>query len=219
VRTLTNLELKSDLDRPAPGAAEIVLRGSVLAAGAAALHEGLQHAIEAGARVLLIDLRGVPQMSSAPISALVAASEQVRCLGGIVILAGLSPKLKVIFDALALGETFRLVASMDEGRPAAVERATAVARAPCLASRTGPHVPVLDAPVTIGSDAKCTIVLRHPSVEPKHAVVSLRGSQLLLRDLGSRHGTFVEGKRIREQVLTPGTTFTIASSAWTVKAP
>jgi sigma-54 dependent transcriptional regulator, acetoin dehydrogenase operon transcriptional activator AcoR len=38
----------------------------------------------------------------------------------------------------------------------------------------------------------------------RHAVVERRGERDLLRDLGSKNGTFVNGKRISEQRLTDG---------------
>ena len=218
-RIMPDFSIESALGRPAPGCAELTLRGGVSTAGTMQLHGGLQNAIDAGVRVLVINLTAVPQMSSAPISALVAASEQLRVLGGIVILAGLAPKLKVIFDALGLGDAFCLAVSMEAGRATASKHAAALARAPYLASTTGLQVAILEAPVTIGSDPKNTIVVPHPQVEPKHAVVTLRGAVVVLRDLGSRTGTFVAGKRIREQVLTPGTAFTIGSMTWTLKTP
>jgi anti-anti-sigma factor len=208
-----NFELRTLPNPPVARSAEISLSGTVVTSSLTIIHEALQHAIEAGARILIVELKDVPQMSSAPISALVAASEQVRVLGGKLVLAGMTPKLKVIFDALALGSAFTMARSLEEGRTLAAAHAAIVAKAPRL-----DDIPILDA-VTIGSDARCTITLKHPQVEPKHAEVVRRGTEVVLRDLGSRYGTFVDGKRVKEQAVAIGATITIAGTSWKVNGP
>jgi len=58
--------------------------------------------------------------------------------------------------------------------------------------------------VVIGSDPSCDLVLADPTVSRKHAALSTSETQLLIRDLGSRNGTFVAGTKVVEASLTPG---------------
>jgi pSer/pThr/pTyr-binding forkhead associated (FHA) protein len=41
------------------------------------------------------------------------------------------------------------------------------------------------------------IVLDHPTVELRHAKLTPRGGQLIVSDLRSTYGTFVDGERVR----------------------
>jgi FHA domain/Domain of unknown function (DUF1707) len=67
-----------------------------------------------------------------------------------------------------------------------------------------PHVPVLalpeaDAPVTLGRSRDCDCVLAEPSVSRRHAELRREGGRWLLRDLGSRNGTRVNGVRLLDE--------------------
>ena len=62
-----------------------------------------------------------------------------------------------------------------------------------------PHVPVLALPertVTLGRSRDCDCVLAEPSVSRRHAELRREGGRWLLRDLGSRNGTRVNGVRL-----------------------
>lgn len=48
----------------------------------------------------------------------------------------------------------------------------------------------------VGRDADARVYLDHPSVSRRHAIISIHRGRTLLRDLGSRNGTFVDGRRI-----------------------
>lgn len=53
----------------------------------------------------------------------------------------------------------------------------------------------------VGSDRACDLVLRDSEVERRHAaLVAVPGGGYRVEDLGSRSGTFVEGRRIRRPV-------------------
>jgi DNA-binding NtrC family response regulator len=56
----------------------------------------------------------------------------------------------------------------------------------------------------IGQSPACQLELRDPTVSRRHAAVELVGDRLLLVDLGSSNGTFVETLSIREVLLTGG---------------
>ena len=53
-----------------------------------------------------------------------------------------------------------------------------------------------DGPQRIGRDPNCELQLAHPSVSRRHASLEYIGERWLLSDLGSRHGTMVNGNRI-----------------------
>jgi hypothetical protein len=65
----------------------------------------------------------------------------------------------------------------------------------------------VDAPlyIVVGRSEDCDLVIRDPSVSGRHARLSWRGDKILLEDLGSANGTFVDAKRLKQQVeLRPG---------------
>jgi FHA domain/Domain of unknown function (DUF1707) len=67
----------------------------------------------------------------------------------------------------------------------------------------GPRVPVLALPAgsaTIGRSSECDCMVTHPSVSRRHAELRRAGEGWLLRDLGSRNGTRVNGMRVTEEV-------------------
>jgi len=64
---------------------------------------------------------------------------------------------------------------------------------------------VFGARAVVGRDADCDIVLQSRSVSRKHAIVERTAAGWTARDLGSANGLFVEGKRVSEASLEPGT--------------
>src|SRR5688572_12109731 len=57
---------------------------------------------------------------------------------------------------------------------------------------------------TIGRSPDCDVVLDHPTVSSHHARLSWTGATLLVEDLASANGTFVDDKRIRTARVRPG---------------
>jgi pSer/pThr/pTyr-binding forkhead associated (FHA) protein len=49
----------------------------------------------------------------------------------------------------------------------------------------------------VGSNPGATLCLRHPDVSDRHAYIQLVGGRLFFHDLGSRHGTYLRGRRQR----------------------
>ena len=60
---------------------------------------------------------------------------------------------------------------------------------------------VADKPVTIGKRPANTIVLTDPNVSREHCVVFSHEGSYYLRDLNSRNGTFVDGRRVNGDIL------------------
>jgi len=57
---------------------------------------------------------------------------------------------------------------------------------------------------TVGRVEENTFQIADASVSSRHAEIFLRGTELLVRDLNSTNGTFINGDRITEAVLKPG---------------
>jgi len=56
---------------------------------------------------------------------------------------------------------------------------------------------------TVGRVEENTFQIADPSVSSRHAEILLRGTELLVRDLNSTNGTFINGDKITEAVLKP----------------
>ncbi len=59
---------------------------------------------------------------------------------------------------------------------------------------------------TIGRVEDNTFQITQPSVSSHHCEVLLRGSEVVVKDLDSTNGTFINGERVTESVLKPGQT-------------
>src|SRR5712671_1414067 len=57
---------------------------------------------------------------------------------------------------------------------------------------------------TIGRVEDNTFQLAEPSISSHHCEVLLRGSEVVVRDLNSTNGTFINGEKVTESVLKPG---------------
>ena len=59
---------------------------------------------------------------------------------------------------------------------------------------------------TVGRVEENTFQIADPSVSSRHAEILLQGSEILIRDLNSTNGTFINGDKISEAILKPGQT-------------
>jgi pSer/pThr/pTyr-binding forkhead associated (FHA) protein len=59
---------------------------------------------------------------------------------------------------------------------------------------------------TIGRVEDNTFEIAEPSVSSHHCEVLLRGNEVMVRDLNSTNGTFINGEKITEKALKPGQT-------------
>lgn len=62
---------------------------------------------------------------------------------------------------------------------------------------------------TVGRGDHCDIMIPLPHVSRAHAEVTAKGDVATIRDLGSSNGTYVNGRRIQQQVLRHGDVVTV----------
>jgi signal transduction histidine kinase len=71
----------------------------------------------------------------------------------------------------------------------------------------------------IGRDPGCEVALRDPGASRHHARLELQGGRLVLRDLSSSNGTFVNGVRITEAAIQPGDQVRVGNTILTMGQP
>ena len=98
-------------------------------------------------------------------------------------------------------------------RSAAVPGSTPAPAAPDGAVLEGPHgTHALAATTTLGRDAASDVVLADTGVSRRHAQLVTTEDGTLVRDLGSTNGTYVNGVRVREQLLRDGDRLTVGTT-------
>lgn len=75
---------------------------------------------------------------------------------------------------------------------------------------------ISDEPLLIGRAAHCTARINDPDASREHAVVQRAAAGLRLRDLGSANGTWMDGRRVFDELLAPGDQFQIGRSVYAV---
>ncbi len=76
----------------------------------------------------------------------------------------------------------------------------------------GLEVPLVDE-VSVGGDAANVLVLRDRSVSRRHLILVGNGMRVVVRDLGSRNGTFIAGTRVQEAEVAVGTVLMLGDTA------
>lgn len=69
---------------------------------------------------------------------------------------------------------------------------------------TGKAIPLKNRTLKIGREPECDLVLDSPQVSRFHAEIFWKGSELMIKDLGSTNGVFINGNRITEGPLHNG---------------
>jgi transcriptional regulator with GAF, ATPase, and Fis domain len=72
--------------------------------------------------------------------------------------------------------------------------------------------------VAIGRDSDNAIRLEDPAVSPHHCMIGLRNGQLILSDLDSHSGTFVNGIPVKQRVLKSGDEVAVGNSLFVFEA-
>ncbi|MDC0295248.1 FHA domain-containing protein [bacterium] len=81
-------------------------------------------------------------------------------------------------------------------------------------SHSGKEIKVSDEKFLIGRSETCQLRPKSESVSRKHCIIVRKDNRVLIQDLNSRNGTFVNGKRLptdRAKVLKPGDRVKVAS--------
>jgi DNA-binding NtrC family response regulator len=73
-------------------------------------------------------------------------------------------------------------------------------------------------PLVIGTGADCDLVLIDPRVSRQHCELRLTSKGIVLRDLGSKNGTFVGKVSLKEGMLPPGVAVMLGGSRLTIHA-
>jgi hypothetical protein len=137
-------------------------------------------------------------------------------------------RLERVLGARSLAELDALVA--DVRQPGRVRRALmqvvswlSALSADLQAAWRGPRLPVLALPTdstTIGRSTECDCMVTHPSVSRRHAELRRAGEHWLLRDLGSRNGTRLNGTRVTEETqVRPGDQLSLGGVRYRLGGP
>lgn len=95
-------------------------------------------------------------------------------------------------------------------------------RRPCsrIAFKVAPEttLPIGGGPTTwvLGRSRTCDVVLHDPAISRRHALLSTRGGQCSIRDLGSTNGVEVNGEPVQVAVLHAGDVVTLGGVAHAV---
>ncbi len=73
-----------------------------------------------------------------------------------------------------------------------------------LIAGSAPVVPLLRPVLLLGRHPECDVRIDLPAVSRRHCCLALADDRLLIRDLGSRHGVWVNGDRTEEARLRAG---------------
>lgn len=88
-----------------------------------------------------------------------------------------------------------------------------------LVAGDGARFPVCVGPCIVGRDRTCDVVLADPTVSRRHAELQVEGSELVVRDLGSRNGIRGGGGEALQIRVTAGGRFAIGGVSLTWSAP
>jgi two-component system, NtrC family, response regulator GlrR len=81
----------------------------------------------------------------------------------------------------------------------------------------GKKITTQDSLVRVGSDAASDLVLTDPTVSRRHLEIERTSKGLLLRDLGSRNGTYLDGRQVIQVVLQSGDKVQLGKTKLSIK--
>jgi pSer/pThr/pTyr-binding forkhead associated (FHA) protein len=58
---------------------------------------------------------------------------------------------------------------------------------------------------TVGRLSSADVMIDNPSISRHHAVIVVRGDKVLVRDAGSRNGTFIDEQKVEQETEVPST--------------
>ena len=83
---------------------------------------------------------------------------------------------------------------------------------------------ILPPPVIVGREPSADITINDPSISRRHCQFTLNSEEaLVVRDLGSTNGIYIDGRRVDKAIVQPGTLVQIGAITlrpeWTEEAP
>lgn len=78
-------------------------------------------------------------------------------------------------------------------------------------------VPMKRPRIVIGREKKCDIRIPTPAVSREHCEVRVENGQIMVRDMGSSNGTYVNAKRVQESELKAGDVVGIGPTVFVVR--
>jgi hypothetical protein len=102
------------------------------------------------------------------------------------------------FIQTVVGKGYRFVAAVQEERPSPVPPPHEPPRRfPKYSIRRGDEeYPLAEGGNVIGREPDAQVYIDHPSVSRRHARISIGRNGAVIEDLGSRNGTYLDGRRI-----------------------
>ena len=70
--------------------------------------------------------------------------------------------------------------------------------------KAGAQIPLSEGTHTIGRSSSCTICIKAPGISKVHAEISIRDNKIILSDKNSSNGTFVNGVKIKKELVEMG---------------
>ncbi len=83
---------------------------------------------------------------------------------------------------------------------------------PSLVLPDGRALSISAAPLVIGRLPECAVVLDDTNISRRHAQVAMDDGAVVVSDLGSTNGTFVNGRRVTRATVRPGDEITVGTS-------
>src|SRR5580693_2353253 len=83
---------------------------------------------------------------------------------------------------------------------------------PSLVLPDGKAMPISATPLVIGRLPECAVVLGDTNISRRHAQVAMDDGAVVVSDLGSTNGTFVNGRRITRATVRPGDEITVGTT-------
>jgi len=78
----------------------------------------------------------------------------------------------------------------------------------------GCRIPLVELPVTVGRDSEAELRLNDPWVSHYHCIIDQISGTLVVRDLGSKNGTYVNGAHVTESHVMPGDRLMIGNTTF-----
>ena len=82
----------------------------------------------------------------------------------------------------------------------------------------GPDIPTGHEPIVVGRHPHCDVRLRSICVSRRHCCLTEVDGEVWVRDLGSTHGTWIDGRRVSSGRLRPGDMLAIAHDRYRLEA-